>query len=46
MRARNDQGNGLSLPGSLTLWALAAAGLLALLFIALSIYPPPPSFRG
>ena len=28
-------------PGSLPLLALAAAGLLALLFIALSIYPPP-----
>ena len=45
MKTRNQNDKNLLHPGSLPLLTLAAAGLLALLFIALSIYPPP-TFRS
>ena len=45
MQSRNHDDKRLLNPVSLPLLTLAAAGLLALLFIALSI-TPPPTFRG
>ena len=41
MQSRHHDDKRLLHPGNLPLLTLAAAGLLALLFIALSIYPPP-----